>query len=66
MTKRLSDQYQPGDPVEIQFAGDERWWRGRVVRHAPPAVWVQTSNGQLWFVTNTRRIRKVKEMGGED
>ena len=66
MTKPLREQYQLDGPVEIRFGGDERWWRGRVVRHAPPGVWVQTANGQLWFVTNTRRIRKVKEKSAED
>ncbi len=66
MTQRLHEQYEPDDVVEIQFGGDERWWRGRVVRHAPPGVWVQTAHGQMWFVTNTRRIRKAKEKSAED
>jgi len=59
MAKHLYEQYQPGDLVEIQFGGDERWWRGRVMHHASPGIWVQTTNGQFWFVTNTRRIRPV-------
>ncbi|MCL4867858.1 MAG: hypothetical protein KJ063_02720 [Anaerolineae bacterium] len=60
MAQRLTERYAPGDIVEIQFGQDERWWRGRVVRHDPPGVWVQTENGQQWFVTNTRRIRPVR------
>lgn len=66
MAKRLYEQYQLDALVEIQFSGDDRWLRGRVVRHDPPGVWVQTANRRMWFVTNTRRIRKVKEESAED
>ncbi|MBP7998418.1 MAG: hypothetical protein KA314_04300 [Chloroflexi bacterium] len=66
MTKHLHEQYQPADLVEIQFGKDERWYRGRVVRHDPPGVWVQITNGQMWFVTNTRRIRQAKAISAEE
>lgn len=66
MSRRLTEQYGLDEDVEICFAGDEQWWRGRVVRHDPPGVWVQTTNGQQWFVTNTRRIRKVKGESDEE
>lgn len=66
MTKHLHEQYKLDDEVEIQFSGHDRWLRGRVVRHDAPGVWVQTVNRRMWFVTNTRRIRKVKEESAED
>lgn len=61
MSQRLTNLYQPGDPVEIYLATtDGRTWQpGRILRHDPPGVWVQMPDGRLWFVTNTRRIRKV-------
>jgi hypothetical protein len=60
MSRRLTDHYRIGDPVEIQFADDShnRWWLGRVVRPSPPGLWVMTEDGQQWFVTNNRRIRR--------
>ena len=61
MAVRLVDVYPVGEPVEIFL--DEEWVTGRVVRHDYPAVWVQTTNGSLWFVTNGRRIRKLEERG---
>lgn len=66
MAQRLYEQYQLDTLVEIQFSGNDRWLRGRVVRHDPPGVWVQTANRRMWFVTNTQRIRKVKEESAED
>lgn len=66
MVKRLPEQYPIHEGVEIRFAGDVRWWRGRVVRHDPPGIWVQTVNGQVWFVTNTRHIRPAKGEKSED
>ena len=66
MVKRLTEQYAILEWVEICFAGEVRWWRGRVVRHDPPGIWVETSNGQRWFVTNTQRIRKVNGESAEE
>lgn len=66
MAERIWEYYQTDDVVEIQFGGDDHWLRGRIVKHDPPGVWVQTANGHMWFVTNTRRIRKVKEESAED
>jgi hypothetical protein len=65
MAVRLVDLYPVGEPVEIVL--DEQWAAGRVVGHEYPAVWVQTTNGACWFVTNGRRIRKYEERkeGGE-
>lgn len=59
MPPRLSEIYQPGALVEILFelAGEQRWLAGRVVMHQHPGLWVRTSDGRAWFVTNARRIR---------
>ena len=35
------------------------WTSAVVVDHAPPAVWVQTSDGRRWFVTHGGRIREA-------
>lgn len=61
MPRRLSEQYKPGDLVEITFANDPqgRWWAGRVVRLAAPGLWVALLSGQQLFVTNTRHIRPL-------
>jgi hypothetical protein len=56
MAARLVDLYPLGEQVEILL--DEEWQTGQVVRHDYPAVWVKTTDGYLWFVTNGRRIRK--------
>jgi hypothetical protein len=63
MVKRLAEQYRPGDAVEVMFErdGDALWQRGQVVAHQPPGVWVRTADGQMWFVTNTRRIRPATD-----
>jgi len=54
--RRLREQYQKGAQVIITF--DEQSWQTAVVmRHEPPGMWVRTSNGRFWFVTNTRRVR---------
>lgn len=57
MPLRLTEQYPLGAAVEIYFEALDQWLVGVVVEHQPPAVWVQTANGQRWFVTNGRRIR---------
>ena len=59
MVKRLADEYNVGDQVAILFRGDERWQPGRVIRLDHPGVWVQTQDGQVWFVTHVGRIRRI-------
>jgi hypothetical protein len=54
---RLVELYRLGDAVEIYFSDEEEWRKGLVVAHQPPAVWVRTEEGSVWFVTNGRRIR---------
>jgi hypothetical protein len=54
---RLAEVYQPGDRVEVYFTDIEEWRPGVVVALQPPAVWVRTEDGAVWFVTNGRRIR---------
>jgi hypothetical protein len=54
---RLTEQYPLHTAVEIQFTTHDQWLSGHVIQHAPPGIWVQTNNGQRWFVTNSRRIR---------
>ena len=59
--KRLVEQYPIGTAVNILLA-NELWVTGRVIKHQHPAVWVETENGQQWFVTNQRRIQpRAKE-----
>jgi hypothetical protein len=60
MSRRLADQYRPGEPVEITFDG-RHWQPATVARHQPPGVWVETADGRAWFVTNTRRIRPAQK-----
>jgi hypothetical protein len=55
---RLAEVYRAGDRVEVYFADEEEWRPGVVVAVQPPAVWVKTEEGALWFVTNGRRIRQ--------
>jgi hypothetical protein len=63
MATRLVDEYKPGDPVEIFFTREdvEEWRQGRVVALQHPGIWVRTEDGATWFVTNTRRIRKLQD-----
>jgi hypothetical protein len=60
---RLAEVYQPGDLVEIYFADAEEWRPGVVLALQPPAVWVRTEDGGLWFVTNGQRIRPGGALG---
>jgi len=61
MAQRLIDLYSVGEVVEITFGHDV--WRRAIVRQLQhPGLWVQTVDGQLWFVTNTRRIRKPEAL----
>lgn len=59
MPMRLSETYRAGDRVEIAFDtdGSQQWLAGQVVGSQPPGLWVRLSDGSMWFVTNTRRIR---------
>ncbi|MBE2223215.1 MAG: hypothetical protein IAF02_16855 [Anaerolineae bacterium] len=56
MAQRLVEQYQINDVVEIELREDV-WVTAVVVKHQHPGIWVQTSTGHQWFITNTRRIR---------
>lgn len=59
MPKRIAEQFQPGDAVEIIFAhlGGTEWIPARVLRHERPGLWVQTADGREWFMTHVYRIR---------
>jgi hypothetical protein len=59
MPPRLTEQYRPGDAVEIYLSDgeDETWQPAIVVLLQHPGVWVRTDDGRAWFVTNGRRIR---------
>jgi hypothetical protein len=60
---RLVELYRPGDAVEIYFPDIEEWRPGVVVALQPPAAWVRTADGALWFVTNGGRIRRRTGQG---
>jgi hypothetical protein len=68
MPKRIYEQYQPEDRVEIVFShlGEEKWRPAVVLRAEPPGIWVQTADGQHWFMTNTYRIRPEAIDGDND
>lgn len=57
--RRVYEQYAPGDRVEIRFGQHlaALWQPGIVLRREPPGLWVRTTDGRDWFVTNTYRIR---------
>ncbi len=61
MAKRLVESYAVGDRAELLFADEwsEEWLPGRVAGLQHPAVWVQTDDRRLWFVTNGKRIRRA-------
>jgi hypothetical protein len=61
MPKRIAEQYQLGDEVEIILShiGGKEWIPARVLRHEPPGIWVQAADGREWFMTNVYRIRKA-------
>jgi hypothetical protein len=65
MPERLPERYPFGAFVEINLA-DYGWLPGHVVQHAQPAVWVKTEDGQMWFVTNGRKIRQSQPAKEED
>jgi hypothetical protein len=61
VAERLSEQYRPGDRVEIFLEaaeGDPQWTPAVVYRLQHPGVWVVDDDRRMWFVTNTRRIRR--------
>ncbi len=58
--KRLIELYPIGTAVKILLA-DGEWVNGRVVAHQHPAVWVKTTDGQQWFVTNRTRIQLAQD-----
>ena len=68
MPKRLSEQYELGDPVEIllEQAGRSDWLCGAVVGFQHPGLWVRLPNGSTWFVTNLRRIRPASQFTAEE
>ena len=63
MPQRITDQYAPGDRVEIVFAnrGEDEWQPAVVLRREPPGIWVRTADGGGWYMTNTFRIRPAAE-----
>ncbi|HNS02378.1 MAG TPA: hypothetical protein PKM78_08370 [Anaerolineae bacterium] len=67
MTARLSETYRPGDLVEVLFEidGVAQWLPGQAAGSQPPGLWVRLSDGSMWFVTNTRRIRPAGAAGSE-
>jgi len=60
MAQRLVDLYAVGDVAEVTF-GDGEWLQVRVRQLQHPGLWVETADGRLWFVTNTRHIREWKK-----
>jgi hypothetical protein len=68
MPARLNESYRLGDLVEIVFDvdGSERWLAGRVLGFQHPGLWVRLPGGSMWFVTNTRKIRPVRESVGPE
>jgi len=65
---RIYDRYTPGQRVEIRFsdAAKDEWQAAVVVRPEPPGLWVRTSDGREWFVTNTYRIRPADDESSAD
>jgi len=68
MPARLSETYQAGDRVEIvlDIHGSPQWLAGQVAGLQHPGLWVRLSGGSMWFVTNTRRIRPVRDNTGPE
>ena len=64
MVKRLEEQYQVNDVVEINLR-DDVWVTAVVIQQQHPGIWVRTVAGHDWFVTNTGRIRPLKDVGEE-
>jgi len=53
--------------VEVLFEidGVAQWLPGQAAGSQPPGLWVRLSDGSMWFVTNTRRIRPAGAAGSE-
>lgn len=67
MPKRIYEQYQPGEMVEITLSdmSDKKWQPARVLGQDPPGIWVLTADGRRWFMTNTFRIRRPQPPASE-
>ena len=65
MVKRLQEQYQVNELVEIKRR-DGVWITAVVVNRQHPGIWVQTGRGEQWFVTNTSHIRPYKTKQAEE
>jgi hypothetical protein len=63
LPRRLAEIYRPGEWVEIFFSDEtgEEWRPAEVIDLQPPGLWARTGDGQVWFVTNGRHIRKPGE-----
>jgi hypothetical protein len=61
VAQRLVEEYKLSEPVEIYLrtVRGQEWKPGQIIQLAHPGVWVETGEGARWFVTNSRRIRKV-------
>lgn len=60
MVERLSERFEEHEAVEIflKTVQGERWTPGTIDAFSFPGVWVRTEDGERWFVTNGRRIRR--------
>ncbi len=63
MARRLTEIYGTGDRVEILFADEtgEEWRPAQIVALEHPGLWALTEDGNVWFVTNGRHIRRLDE-----
>jgi len=63
LPRRLAEIYQPGDQVEIFFSDEtgEEWRPAEILALQHPGLWARTADGNLWFVTNGRHIRRSGE-----
>ena len=61
MPQRLAEIYRPGDQVEIFFSDEtgEEWRPAEIVALQHPGLWARTADGNIWFVTNGRHIRRA-------
>jgi len=56
MARRLSELYGVGTAVLILL--NDEWQTGIVMAHQHPGIWVETTDGRRWFVTNRQRIKE--------
>jgi hypothetical protein len=61
--RRLGEIYRVADRVEILFSDEsgEEWRPAEIVAFQHPGLWARTLDGQIWFVTNGRHIRRPGE-----